>query len=708
MKYRILLIIFLFLLDSYSFPAESDQKIRELEKELKVAGGREKVDILNNLSKFYRKTDPEKSLSLNKSAVELSVRIHYPEGETYAYIHMGYTYHFLKDTKKAIGIVKKSLRLSERIKYKYGIMKANLSLANIYFRENNYDEALKYYLKAEKLCEGLKDIYPELINLFSYTGLTYYRIYDFNRALVYYKKGLKVSIQAKKKEPTARFYCYTGNIYSEMGKYNKALDYYKRSLKIFEELDNKIWIIRMKQNIGTEYGILKKYDVALSHLQDVLKRERIYGMIDNYCQTLLQIGELYIDKKQYKKADMYYKEVLENIGSFDNIAFKELFYKSYANLYYLMGKFKEAYDFLKKHIEIKDTTMNTEKSNKIAELQEKYDAEIRIKEIEILKRDKRIQQILFASGFLLVFIVIFFIFKKYMYLFAFWKRKNQIGHYRVVEKIASGGMGTIYKAHDIQDKTKELALKVLRDEFYSDESYKKRFKHEAVVIDQFSHPNIVNVLERGESGGNIYIAMELLDGKTLNKVLEDEEKFAIPTALNIMTQAADALAMIHKKKIIHRDLKPENIMIIKTEENPYFVKVLDFGLARQQALTRMTQTGIIMGSISYMSPERLTNSELTAASDIYSLGVIYYQMLSGEMLFLGDTVVDVARQILEKEPIPLNKLRKDIPAELNHLITKMINKEPEKRPTAKEVLDILKNIAAKEPESEIKKDRPNI
>jgi serine/threonine-protein kinase len=323
-------------------------------------------------------------------------------------------------------------------------------------------------------------------------------------------------------------------------------------------------------------------------------------------------------------------------------------------------------------------------------LQQKYDAEIREKEIEILKKDKKIQRLLFAAGFLFIFIILALIIKKYIYLFAFWKRKNYIGHYRVMEKIASGGMGTIYKVHEIQDKTKEFAVKVLRDEYFSDESYKKMFKNEAVVIDQFNHPNIVKVIERGETEDNIYIAMELLDGKTLSEILEEEERLDIPIALSIMIQTVDALCMIHKKKITHRDLKPENIMIIKTEENPYFVKVLDFGLAKQQTLTRMTQTGIIMGSIFYLSPEHITNSPITTASDIYALGVIFYQVISGEMLFFGDTAVDIAQQILEKEPIALNKLRKDVPEELNRLITKMMNKEPGKRPSAEEILDILK------------------
>lgn len=312
-----------------------------------------------------------------------------------------------------------------------------------------------------------------------------------------------------------------------------------------------------------------------------------------------------------------------------------------------------------------------------------------------MQRDNKIQRMsrnALISGLVLVIIILILLFKKYLYLFAFWKKKTYISHYKITDKIASGGMATVYRAHDIKDKSKSYAIKVLREEFFEDESFKKRFKNEAVIVDQLNHPNIVKVVERGEYGDGLYITMELLEGKTLYNILKEVGKLELEVALNIMTQIADAMVKIHEKNIIHRDLKPENIIIIQTEENAHFVKVLDFGLAKTQSLTRLTDTGVIVGTVFYQSPEQVTNRELTTASDIYVLGIVFYQMLSGQLPFFSESAVDVAKQILEKDPIEPVTFNKDISQDLNQLIIKMFFKNPTLRPTAKTILSTLKNI----------------
>jgi eukaryotic-like serine/threonine-protein kinase len=159
-----------------------------------------------------------------------------------------------------------------------------------------------------------------------------------------------------------------------------------------------------------------------------------------------------------------------------------------------------------------------------------------------------------------------------------------------------------------------------------------------------------------------------------------------------MIQMASALMEIHKRAIIHRDLKPENIMITWTEENLPLVKILDFGLAKTQNLTRLTRTGMIMGTIFYISPEQLTRSKVLPAGDVYSLGVIYYQVLTGEKPFTGDTAFNIAREILKKEPVEIKTLQPGLPAGLSALVKRMISKVPDQRPSSPQVLDILNGI----------------
>lgn len=333
-----------------------------------------------------------------------------------------------------------------------------------------------------------------------------------------------------------------------------------------------------------------------------------------------------------------------------------------------------------------------------------YDTLIKEKEIESLKEDKKNQQlvlerhttirnvaIIFA---LLVLIIAVQFFRRYYYLFTFWKKKNYVAHYKLEDKIGTGGMGVIYKARDIRGKsrTSSYAVKVLKEEYFKDDIYIKRFKNEAAMIDQINHPNIVKVMERGDDHGTLYIAMELLEGKTLGDLMAKEKQINLNTALAIMVQMAAALAAIHKRGIIHRDLKPDNIMVTRAGDHSPLIKILDFGLARTQNLTRLTSTDVIIGTIFYVAPEQLAHSTISPAGDIYSLGVICYQVLTGEKPFYGDTVFSIARQILKKEPFPIEILRPDVPPELSKLVKKMMNKTPEKRPSAIEVLDQLKKI----------------
>jgi ligand-binding sensor domain-containing protein/tRNA A-37 threonylcarbamoyl transferase component Bud32 len=284
--------------------------------------------------------------------------------------------------------------------------------------------------------------------------------------------------------------------------------------------------------------------------------------------------------------------------------------------------------------------------------------------------------------------------RKYLNLSNFWKRQKYVGQFKLLDKIGAGGMGTVYKASNLVDKHQTVAIKVLREDLFDDESNVKRFKQEAAIIDQLDHPNIIRVIERGQSKDNIFIAMEFLQGKTLSQKIQKEKKLKLAEAVHVMVQVADAIAKIHGKNIIHRDLKPDNIMLIEKDGDANFVKLLDFGLAKTQYQTRLTQTGIVIGTINYLSPEQISGMGASAASDIYALGIMFYETITGEKPFIGDTTIDIMKQIIDKTPIEPIRFRFDMSFDLNHLIMKMLDKKIESRPTITEVLQQLRTIDA--------------
>ncbi|MGE5342924.1 MAG: two-component regulator propeller domain-containing protein [Candidatus Omnitrophota bacterium] len=300
--------------------------------------------------------------------------------------------------------------------------------------------------------------------------------------------------------------------------------------------------------------------------------------------------------------------------------------------------------------------------------------------------------VLAAIAFSILSYLLIAFFRKYIALASFWKRHKYMGPFRLMDKIGSGGMGTVYKARNMMDKSKVVAVKVLKEEMFSDENSVKRFKQEASIIDQLDHPNIIKIIERGQSKNNLFIAMELLQGKTLTQKITDEKRLEMGEAIHIMRQVSDALAKIHSKNIIHRDIKPDNIMLVTQGEDHNFVKILDFGLAKTQYQTRLTQTGVVMGTICYMAPEQICGKGSMSSSDIYSLGIIFYEMLSGEKPFLGETTIDTMRRIMDSDPIEIERYRPDVPPMLSTLIMNMLEKDREKRPSVLQILDVLANL----------------
>ena len=272
--------------------------------------------------------------------------------------------------------------------------------------------------------------------------------------------------------------------------------------------------------------------------------------------------------------------------------------------------------------------------------------------------------------------------------------------YKIQEKIGNGGMATVYKALD-QILNRYVAVKVLREEFTTDEEFIKRFNAEAQSAARLTHPNIVSVYDVGQEYNIYYIVMELIQGKTLKQIIEEDGHLSWKWAVNIAIQIASALEMAHKNNIIHRDIKPHNIMI--TEDG--VAKVTDFGIAKAVSNSTITAFGTTLGSVHYFSPEHARGGYTDSKSDLYSLGVVMYEMVTGKVPFDADTPVSIALKHMQEDPVPPIKVNKEIPFAVNQIILKAMKKDPNERyQNASEMIKDL-NIALKRPEGGFVEER---
>jgi beta-lactam-binding protein with PASTA domain len=250
------------------------------------------------------------------------------------------------------------------------------------------------------------------------------------------------------------------------------------------------------------------------------------------------------------------------------------------------------------------------------------------------------------------------------------------GRYRIRERIGSGGMADVYCAEDTQ-LGRDVALKVLHRRFAQDQEFVKRFQREAQSAAALQHPNVVNVFDRGRHDGTYYIAMEYLPGLTLKEVIARDAPLRQEQAIDYALQVLQAAGFAHRRGVIHRDLKPHNVMVTGDGQ----VKVTDFGIARAGA-SEMTETGSIMGTAQYLSPEQAQGQGVSAASDLYSVGVILYELLTGHVPFAGDSAVSIALKHVSEPPPPPSQLRADLHPALEAVVMHALVKDPAGRFTS--------------------------
>jgi len=278
--------------------------------------------------------------------------------------------------------------------------------------------------------------------------------------------------------------------------------------------------------------------------------------------------------------------------------------------------------------------------------------------------------------------------------------------YKIIKEIGRGGMAIVYSARDTLLE-RRVALKMLRPEYKSDDEFIDKFRQEARAVARLSHPNVVSIYDIVVDEERIYLVMEMVEGKNLKDLIEEKSKLSIAESLEIARQIAAALSVAHGNQIVHCDIKPHNIILNDDME----VKVTDFGIARAVSNSTVRVTETVVGSAHYFSPEQAKGGEIKAYSDIYSLGVVLYEMTTGELPFHGDSPISVALKHIQQQPVEPAQINKDIPDEVNSLIMKAIAKEPADRfqdayEIREQITYCLKNLK-KDSEESSKKDKFN-
>ena len=256
------------------------------------------------------------------------------------------------------------------------------------------------------------------------------------------------------------------------------------------------------------------------------------------------------------------------------------------------------------------------------------------------------------------------------------------GRYLITRKLGSGGMANVYLAQD-QELGRRVAIKILDDRHASDEQFVERFRREAQNAAGLSHPNIVSIYDRGESEGTYYIAMEYVEGRTLKELIVARGPSPIGIAIDYTRQILSALRFAHRNGIVHRDIKPHNVIV----DGDGRVKVMDFGIARAGAASQMTEAGSIIGTAQYLSPEQARGAPVDQTSDLYSTGIVLYELLTGSVPFTGETPVEIAMKHLSQTPDPPSTHRPEVPRDLDYVVLRALAKDPADRYHSAEEMD---------------------
>lgn len=690
-EYSCFHILFLLLLFFPLHSIDPREKISRLESQLKIIGAGEDISILLKLVETCKKYEPLKSIQYGQEAIKKAEKENDWRSKGTAMIHMAYAYRRLLKEGEARETIGRAINLFEKNGHQKGIMEARLQSAIIYQLDGWYDTALKDAFNALSMALKLKDQSGASYCHYE-IGIIYFNLENLEEAMAHYKSARDLAKQAGNLHNQALVLNNMGLLFSKQGDNKEALKYFLDSYSLFQKMGNHEWMNYLSLNLGRSHMELGHMNEAMDFSQVALEKSKESGDRVSEFKAEFQIGLIHFRKREFESAVSSIKRAIVMARELHRKQDLERFYHIYSGILSDMGDNRGALRILRLYMETKGEIINEKSTRRIAELQEEFKADKRKADIENLRKENEIERMrgnIFVLSSILLILVLLILFRKFRFFFQFWKKHSYAGQFRLLDVIGQGGMGIVYRACSIRDKNFFAAVKVLRDDLFESEESRKRFKNEAAIVDKLEHPRIIKIFERGEHKGNPYIAMELLDGETLDMFLKRTGPMKFSQCRHVMGQIAETLDFVHQKGVIHRDLKPSNILMLKGSDQPFNIKLLDFGLAKTNIQSRYTRTGELLGTLVYMSPEQLQSKPLTVASDIYSLGVILFEMVAGASPFKIDNEAELIRQKFSRNPPDPRLFRENIPEVLCHLILSMMSKNPRKRPESPHILNEL-------------------
>lgn len=716
-------------------------------RQIETSGDHERPALLIELARHLCFEDSERAIELADEALDLAIRLDDLQAEADAHNIKGRAFLAMSRYADSLAEMQSAESLHRDLGNESDMAKclgyqgmALSSMGEFWPAIEKVERALEIFRRTE----NLKGIAAATNNL----GTSLERVGDYERALGLHLESLEIERSLERTIGIANNLNSIGNIHARLVNLEQARDHYEQALDLFEEINAEYGIVQCLNNIGNTYEDQDRNDQALEFFSRALEMAQRMGHPSLEANPLTNMGIVYKKTGDFDRSlEMYERAAkiegdmgeradlavsLQNIGELyllmdepdkalatlersEAIAVETQShaalvgtYRNLAEAHAQLGDFRRAHEYLLKHGEVRDASLAEDKQRTVAELQARYDADRRREEIALLTKDNEIQElelsrsrltsILMVAVVILLLGVAVLLLRRYRSLLAFWKKKVFIGPYRIGDEISSGGMGVVYHATNVLDPGRTVALKVIRDEIAGDATQRRRFVNEGQIIDSINHPNIVTVYDRGEHNERLYIAMEYLAGQTLAEIIDTSadrgEILAEDRCLRFMSQLSDAVTSIHTMGIVHRDIKPNNVVVTGSGETTEGLKLLDFGTAKLDTMTTLTAAGELVGTIGYLAPERIRHHEPTAASDVFSLGVVFYELLTLTRPFPAEDPGALIRQILDMDPVEPSVRRSDVPDELNTLVMEMLNKDAHRRPDGEELMHRLTRLAA--------------
>lgn len=571
-------------------------------------------------------------------------------------------------------LFKTNLLAAQKLKYATGEAAALSNLGLSLYLNGAYDESLSSFLKAIRIYEKL-DMPSQLSALYGEMGYQMKRR-DIEKSRFYMKKGISIAEAHKLSERLSGLYDNYGVVLQMSHVQDSALFFYNKALSIKKSLNDTHGIPFTLNHLASVYTEKKEFVKAKEYLQqsDRYRAKEIggYGRIVN----LLVWGDLFLAMGQLDSAATNFSKATTMPGAWEHPQMMSYSYRNMAKIYEQLKNYRQAYFNQINYTTFKDSVLNLKSNARIAKLEIEYETEKKDRQLaqNQLKIESRNQQLFFliiGIGLVLTF-GIFWIIKNRRSILVL--RKRRISHYRLLELLGSGGMGEVFKALDL-NTSQEIALKLHSPHLHKDGLSRQRMITEGQTMKALRHTNIVQIFEYGETRDQSYIAMEYLPGGTLLNFIEKNHPIKIDFALELTQQICSGLEYIHKQGIIHRDLTSGNILL---DENGA-ARITDFGLARTPLVNTMTTLGTAMGTLGFIAPEQITGVDISAQTDIFSLGVVLYNLFTNKMPFYGENEMALIHAIFNTEPIPPTHFNSTIPVELEAVILRCLSKNKDAR-----------------------------